>query len=257
MTFCVDETLCSHCGTCAADCVCGIVSLSDRGVPAIPDLLKDVCVHCGHCIAVCPVGAVTLDGRAASSLSPAKGEVPEHCLETLFKGRRAVRNFLPEKVDAALLESALGFANYAPTAHNAREVSFIVMNGREKVETLFQQGVALLEEQGMYAKLTAQARQGRDLLFRGAPCVILIHAPERILSETDCATAAGYLELALHGLGLGSCWAGMLIEACTQKIPACVTLPAGHRLYAALMVGRPALQYARIPTRSAPLIRWI
>ncbi len=256
MAFCVDESLCSHCGSCVADCVCGIVSMSDKGIPFINDSLKSICVHCGHCAAVCPEGAITLDGNSPSSLAPAHGEAEENCLASLLKGRRAIRNFMPEAIDRQRLEKALGFANYAPTAHNSREVAYIVINGREKVETLLREGLSLLEEQGMYPKLTAQFRNGRDLLFRGAHGLILIHAPERVLSETDCATAAAYLELALHGLGLGSCWAGMLIEACTTKTLPSLGLPAGNRLYAALMVGKPSLQYSRIPARSAPLVQW-
>ena len=87
-------------------------------------------------------------------------------------------------------------------------------------------------------------------------CLILIHAPERILSETDCATAAAYLELILPSLGLGSCWAGMLLEACAHGSPAGLDLPEGHKLYAALMVGTPAVSYRRIPFRSAPVCIW-
>lgn len=256
MAFCVDKALCTHCGGCVADCVCGIISQPEQGLPFIDGPLKDVCVHCGHCAAVCPAGAITLDGHSPSSLATAHGGIEENSLASLFKGRRAIRNFTPETVDRRLLEKALSFANYAPTAHNAREVAYLVLNGRERVETLLREGVALLEEQGMYPKLTAQFRNGRDLLFREAYCLILIHAPERILSETDCATAAAYLELALHGLGLGSCWAGMLLEACTQKIPPSIDLPAGNRLYAALMVGKPTPQYLRIPARNSPVVQW-
>lgn len=256
MTFCVDTALCSHCGICALDCVCGIVSMPEKGAPFIEDSLKGICVHCGHCAAVCPTGAVTLDGRSPASLLQSQEGLTPQLLESLFTGRRAIRNFAPEKVDSALLNAALSLANYAPTAHNYREVSYIVINDRGKVENLLQEAMALLEEQNMYPKLTMQYKNGRDLLFRGAHCVVLLHAPERILSETDCATAAGYLELALYGLGLGSCWAGMLIEACTQKFPPSLKLPAGNRLYSALMVGKPALRYSRIPARSAPLVQW-
>ena len=100
------------------------------------------------------------------------------------------------------------------------------------------------------------SRQGKDTLFRGAPCLILIHAPDRLLSESDCATASAYLEIALHGLGLGSCWAGMLIEACHPGLPEWLAIPEGHRLYAALMAGIPRARYTLLPFRSAPSVTW-
>lgn len=147
-------------------------------------------------------------------------------------------------------------AAYAPTAHNAREVGYTILHGRPQVEALLRDTVELMEAHGLYAGHTRNVRNGNDTLFRGAPCLILIHAPERILSETDCATAAAYLELILPSLGLGSCWAGMLLEACAHGSPAGLDLPEGHKLYAALMVGTPAVSYRRIPFRSAPVCLW-
>lgn len=173
-----------------------------------------------------------------------------------LKARRAIRNFRPEAPDKALLRSALDVAAYAPTAHNAREVGYTILHGRPQVEALLRDTVELMEAHGLYAGHTRNVRNGNDTLFRGAPCLILIHAPERILSETDCATAAAYLELILPSLGLGSCWAGMLLEACAHGSPAGLDLPEGHKLYAALMVGTPAVSYRRIPFRSAPVCLW-
>lgn len=256
MALTINETRCLGCGTCVADCVCGILELHD-GVPAFKPGKSHICVHCGHCSAICPVDALTLDGRASEEQPLAAASVcGAPAMAALLKGRRAMRQFAPHPVPPMLLEEAIAFANYAPTAHNAREVAYTVLNGRPHVEALLAGLVELLERQGMYPGHVANVRQGRDTLFRGAPCLVLLHAPERILSESDCATAAAYLELALHGLGLGSCWAGMLIEACVHELPEGLSLPASHKLYAALMVGRPIVAYHRIPYRAPARIHW-
>lgn len=191
-------------------------------------------------------------GTAGGDGAPLSAAAAGHWL----KARRAIRNFRPEAPDKALLRSALDVAAYAPTAHNAREVGYTILHGRPQVEALLRDTVELMEAHGLYAGHTRNVRNGNDTLFRGAPCLILIHAPERILSETDCATAAAYLELILPSLGLGSCWAGMLLEACAHGSPAGLDLPEGHKLYAALMVGTPAVSYRRIPFRSAPVCLW-
>ena len=252
MFFTVDTASCRHCGLCATGCVCGLITPGADGVPCVKADRESFCVHCGHCAAVCPEGAITLDGRAPGTCEAAEPPGPAFMARHLLQTRRAIRNFQPSAIEDTLLDEALSWAAYAPTAHNARQVSYIVVNGRDKVETLLQATVRLMEEHHLYPTHTRNVRNGHDTLFRGAPCLILIHAPERILSETDCATAASYLELALHALGLGSCWAGMLIEACAHGLPAGIRLPAGHRLYAALMAGRPAVAYKRIPFRTPP-----
>lgn len=257
MSFSVNENLCRHCGLCASGCVCGCITLPADGIPCIEKSRRDSCVHCGHCAAVCPEGAITLDGTPPDGLEAAGTPISEQAAAKLLKTRRAIWNFQSSAVDDALLEKVFALAAYAPTAHNARQVSYIVINGRRKVEKVLAATVRLMEKHGVYAGHTANVRSGRDTLFRGAPCLILIHAPERILSETDCATAACYLELALPSFHLGSCWAGMLIEACAYGLPQGLILPNKHKLYAALMVGTPGISYKRIPFRSAPEIMWM
>ena len=257
MVFSVDAASCRHCGICAAGCVCSLIELTADGVPSVPPDRQTRCVHCGHCAASCPAGAITLDGMDARHLEAAGEPVPPSMTRRLLKTRRAIRNFKPEAVDPALLEQILSLAAYAPTAHNARQVSYTVINGRQNVEKLLLATVRLMEAHGIYTNHTKNVRNGHDTLFRGAPCLILLHAPERILSETDCATAASYLELAFPSFHMGSCWAGMLIEACAHGLPEGFALPEGHRLYAALMVGRPDITYTRIPFRSAPDIVWV
>ena len=207
MSFAVDISLCRHCGCCASGCVCGLIRLPESGVPYIEPSRQDSCVHCGHCIAVCPEGAIRLDGMSAGQLEETGAPLSAAAAGRWLKARRAIRNFRPEAPDKALLRSALDVAAYAPTAHNAREVGYTILHGRPQVEALLRDTVELMEAHGLYAGHTRNVRNGNDTLFRGAPCLILIHAPERILSETDCATAAAYLELILPSLGLGSCWA--------------------------------------------------
>ncbi len=256
MIFSVNTTKCLHCGLCVSGCVCGLLKLSVEGVPYVESSRQTSCVHCGHCVAVCPEGAITLDGIASNMLEAAASPLSEALLAQILKARRAIRNFQASDIDDALLKKAFSLAAYAPTAHNARQVAYIVINGRSKVEKLLQATVRLMEEHNIYPGHTRNVRSGHDTLFRGAPCLILIHAPERILSETDCATAASYLELALPSLYLGSCWAGMLIESCAYGLPEGLCLPAGHKLYGALMVGKPDVAYRRIPFRSEPKVTW-
>ncbi|MCQ2444291.1 MAG: nitroreductase family protein, partial [Mailhella sp.] len=138
-----------------------------------------------------------------------------------------------------------------------RQVPSPLLNGREKALPLLESVVSHMEKHGLAPLFTGQCRAGRDTIFRGAPCIIMVHAPERILSETDCATAIAYLELAAHGMGLASCWAGMFIESCRFGLPEGVSVPEGSKLYGALMLGRSDASYRSYPLREAPLVKWL
>ncbi|MGN1037979.1 MAG: nitroreductase family protein [Mailhella sp.] len=257
MAFSINTQSCTGCALCYQDCVCGIISMQNNR-PYIADTNMALCVHCGHCAAICPTGALLLDGQKQHLLpSRGKSSLSSGQMDFLFKGRRSIRQYSSKEVHTDILTKALEYASFAPTAHNARQVAYTVVNGRKKVEELSQRTAAHMKIYGMYPKHVHNVENGKDTLFRNAPCLILVHAPERVLSESDCATAISYLELSLHSMGLGSCWAGMLIESCVYGMPAGISIPKGHKLYGALMAGYPLFPYNAIPIRSLPNIQWI
>lgn len=248
--------LCTSCSKCVDDCVCGILTMNDN-YPVFKEGKSHMCVHCGHCVAICPSRAVSLDGMDPALLQPApKMQEREQHLDFFLKGRRAIRQYAGTSVARVLLDKALAYASYAPTAHNYRQVAYTVVNGRGKVEQLLASTIKHMEKHGMYIGHVANVKNGNDTIFRGAPCLILLHAPDRVLSETDCATAASYLELAFLACDLGSCWAGMLIESCVHGLPEGLEIPEGNKLYGALMVGKPAVSYERIPFRQPSEVTW-
>ena len=65
----------------------------------------------------------------------------------------------------------------------------------------------------------------------------------------DCATAVSYLELALHSYGIGTCWSGFVIAAASNGVDLGIPLPEGRKICGGLMIGYPAVQYARVPPR--------
>ncbi|HSL62828.1 MAG TPA: nitroreductase family protein, partial [Desulfotignum sp.] len=67
-----------------------------------------------------------------------------------------------------------------------------------------------------------------------------------------------YLELALPGFGLGSCWAGYVNYAAGQWPPLAefLSFPENHSCHGALMVGFPKFRYSRAPRRNHPVVRY-
>ncbi|MBO4312223.1 MAG: nitroreductase family protein [Desulfovibrionaceae bacterium] len=290
MSIQIDMNLCQRCGHCEPVCVARVFRSSEDGSPKIQEERLKSCIHCGQCAAVCPAGAITADGIDPATLTPVtSAPFNDTQREMLFRGRRSVRAYEPRPVARELLEEAMDLAANAPTARHVREVCWTVINGREKLLPLIKQTARILEasRKPNYAGIEKSVEKGNDPIFRGAPCLVLAHCEPWRWAETDCAIAVTYMELALHSLGLGTCWCGMLInaalmnhqdqlplnkigggrswrgnviDAAMHKAPANpldLHLPEGHELYAGLMVGYPAFGYARLPLRKPTEITWL
>ncbi len=229
-----------------------------RDFPLIEPASCYKCIHCGHCQAICPTASITLDGHNPTLLEPMLKAPDKKIITDLIKRRRSLREYKPEPVDKKLLEEIIDIASYAPTSSNSRQISWMAINGRENVEKLSQATIAIMHKHGLLPQVINSIIPGKDRIFRGAPCVLIAHAPEAIpLSSADCATVLATLELALPSFGLASCWAGIFTVVCGVEVPKGLTLPDGNRIYGALMLGKPSVSYKRIPFRSKPKIEWL
>ena len=259
MSVSIDASRCIQCHRCVAVCICNVFQ-PGSGVPVVMDERRKNCMHCGHCAAVCPSQAITLDGRSSGDLLPIPASrLDDEARAALFTARRSIRLYKPEPIERTLLEKALRLASYAPTARNARDVHWTILNGREKLLPVLEQAAEALacSTDSRYQKILSLVRQGEDVILRGAPCLIVAHAAPWRWAEADCSAAISYMELALHSFGVGTCWSGMVINAARLKPLSALQLPEGHVMYAGLMAGMPAIDYTRIPYREPAGVTWI
>lgn len=255
VNFQVNSDTCVRCGLCVGDCLERIIEM--REMPVIAEKDRDKCLHCGHCQAICPTASITLDGHVSDSLEVMPERVSEKIVQGLIKSRRSVREFSKDSVDQPLLERIIDLASYAPTATNARQISYCLINGREQVEKLLRITVDIMQKHALLPNIVKDVKDGWDRIFRNAPCVLIAHAPEKLpLGSADCATALATLELALPSFNLASCWAGFFTVVCGLEIPPELPIPAGNKIYGGLMIGKPTIAYRRIPFRTMPKIEW-
>lgn len=98
----------------------------------------------------------------------------------------------------------------------------------------------------MWHRLSAPGR----IRSCGGPSLILAHGDANMpWNALDCAAAVSYLELALHSYGIGTCWSGFVIAAAGNGVDLGIPLPEGRKICGGLMIGYPAVQYARVPPR--------
>ena len=78
-------------------------------------------------------------------------------------------------------------------------------------------------------RVVAAWEAGKNRICRGAPHVLITHAPkdERTVPAA-CTIALTYLELATPTFGLGACWAGYLNTAANSWPPGRGLRPSGR-----------------------------
>ncbi|MBW1696212.1 MAG: nitroreductase family protein [Deltaproteobacteria bacterium] len=270
--FMVDSEKCNRDGICVETCPAQIINRNgSNGLPVPAVDADENCINCGHCVAVCPTGAISLFKMNPEECSPVQQDLlptPEQ-VEHFFRTRRSIRTYTENKVDRQILTKLIRLAAYAPSGHNTQPVRWKIIYDTGEVRRLAGLVVDwmrhVIEEQPDMAasmhleRVVASWEDGNERICRGAPHVIIAHAPKNLRpAMAACTIALAHLELAASAFGLGVCWAGYFNAASNLWPPmtAALKLPEGHASFGAMMIGYPKYKYHRIPLRNEPKISW-
>jgi len=268
--FTIDNEKCDKDGICAIECPAHIIEMTKDGPVPTKDA-QQFCIRCGHCVAVCPKAAFSLEFLSPEQCMPIEKDLVLNAnqVEHFLKSRRSVRRYKNKQIPEDIFEKALAISCCAPTASNRQPVKWLVINGKKGVGKI---GVHVIDWMRYALKAHPQMAQmynldalinqwdkGVDRICRDAPMLVFAYASDEFASASaDCHLALAYLELALPGFKLGSCWAGYVNSAVSQwpNLAEYLKLPEKHTCHGALMVGFPKLKYYRAPKRNDPDIRY-
>lgn len=260
--FNIDEERCMQCGECAEDCPAAIITM--EGYPRMINAEK--CYRCQHCLAVCPTGAVSILGKNPDQSTPLAGNLPEpEKLAVLIKGRRTVRRYRNTDLAPELIDELLDIACYAPTGVNNQQVLFTVIRERSVMDGLRQRVMSRLAQKkeagelpegfvGQYLGWAVKAWQeeGKDIIFRGAPHLLITSAPK----DAPCPVQDTHIALTTFQLmaqvrGVGTVWDGMFMMALSlcPDLAALLAIPENHLVGYAMAFGEPAVEYHRTVQR--------
>ncbi|KAH3744377.1 malonic semialdehyde reductase [Pelomyxa schiedti] len=258
-TLVLNESACVKCGSCARECPMGLIKMNPGEHPVMPAQ----CIKCGHCGAACPVRAIGYDNTTVEEFPPIVPELrcsPQQ-IEQLVRSRRSIRRFKPT-LERAKLDKLLDLIHYAQTGGNTQSVEYLVLLNPEQKHRFAQMVIDWAQEHSStfpYIKMMIDGwNKGVDVVFRGAPCVIiaLCQKPGTDMSAADGAIAMATAELIAPTLGLGTCWAGFLQMA--AKTSTALQAEFGDRmLTAAIMVGEPVASYHSCVPRNSPKIDFL
>jgi nitroreductase/ferredoxin len=272
MLFYVDPEKCNRDGICVEACGHRLIELGEAD--SVPTLIADgeeLCVNCGHCVAVCPTGALAHHTMRPEDCPNIREELLINLeqAEQFLRSRRSIRNYREKPVERDKLNKLIQISGYAPSAHNARPVHFLVIEDKTEVRRLSALVVDWMRvtikeapavaEKFHFDRVVASWDGRKDPICHNAPHLIIAHTAENArLAQVDCILALAYAELIALPLGLGTTWAGYVMAATTSYPPLmeALDLPKGHRCFGVMMVGYPKLKFVRTPLRNLPAVAW-
>ncbi|MDJ0667813.1 MAG: nitroreductase family protein [Desulfobacterales bacterium] len=283
---------CIGCGTCIAVCPSGTLALeAGQAIVSGHESLS-----CGHCEAACPVeairiGALNNDSQQFATfrqqtdwLAPGSADIAS--LVQLMRSRRSCRNYQDRPVPLAVLQDLVKIGLTAPSGSNCQPWAFTLLPSRAAVlhlgdmigaffrrlnrmadRYLLRGALRMIGRPELdfyfrnYRNAVAEAleawdRTGRDLLFHGAPAVILVGTrADAACPKEDALLATQNMLLGAHAMGLGTCLIGFAVSALKQD-PAILKrldIPDGESVHAVIALGYPDEKeiYQRLPGRKA------
>ncbi len=288
----IDNNLCTMCGLCIEICPRDAITVVDGELTT----LEGECILCSHCYAVCDAGAISFDPdvlRAVKFRTIRFDDIPRRNVTpadfvNFSMSRRSVRKYREIPLSDNVLADLVDFAVTAPSGSNCQNWCFTVINGRDKVFELANKIRRFFERLNVIVRNPVtrylsilfagkkllkyyknhynsvemglnEAAKGRDLLFHGAPAVILVHGGTSGSTPFEDGQYAAYnIALLAHALGLGTCFIGYAKETIKRSkgIRAYLGIPAHHRILAVLTVGFPAVEFGRFALRKEYPVRF-
>lgn len=293
-TIRIETTRCCGCGLCAD--VCPDEHIQIHGEIAV--LVGGRCMACGHCASICPEQCIAVTGvhtklgfqtfeELEGVVQP--GETGCEKLVQLMRSRRSCRQYSKKGVADALLEDIVRAGITAPSGTNSQGWGFVIAGDRFQVEHMgrltgdyyrslnemaanpllrFTAKIFAGDALGMYYRkyhdvikdaLERWEKKGEDLLFHGATAVIMVTADEKAsCGAEDALLATQNMILAAHGMGLGSCLIGFVVEAVKRdkRLKRKLGIKDTERLCSVIALGYPSLRFVRAAPRKEPVIRY-
>lgn len=270
----VNDEKCIGCGLCVKDCLLSCIKIKD-GKAKIRNL---TCFKCGHCIAVCPKNAVYSDEYNMDEIKEYNEEsfdISSDNLLNFMKFRRTVRQFHPAKgVEHEKIEKIIEAGRYTPTASNAQDVSYIVVQDnieklkRLSLESLSAFGENILKSDNpeykkyktyakmwikMYDDFKNNIAESDKLLFNSKSLIFIVSN-----SEVNASLASTSMELMANTLGLGALYSGFLVFAAKNslEIKELLGISDPSKIVTCMVLGYPTVKYFRTVPRNSANITW-
>ncbi len=265
LNFKIDEEKCIHCGLCIKDCLAGIIEFDENKTPRLTPDANERCMKCQHCLAVCPTGALSILNKDPENSDKVDHEQNPEKLLNLIKSRRSFRQYKSENLPTETIEKLKDMLNWVPTGCNNHGLHFSIIDNKEVMDE-FRNHVnsELIKTLGKtpvrgimnkFSRYKDAFLKGEDVIFRGAPHMIVASAPVTApCANIDPIIALSYFELYAQSLGVATLWCGFA-EACLLFFPELcekLEIPENYKAFYVMLFGPADVKYSRT-TQPEPL----
>ena len=215
MKLIIDEELCTACKQCMQVCIRDNIVVEDFAVETGSN-----CFECGHCMAICKQKAITLksyEGKQdrIQDYNPRELPVEYDDLLQFLKQRRSIRWFKNKKIDKETFDKLFEGAYYSPSAQNAQDVEFVVLDERlDEFMNLVYDIIKVEEDEffrikefGDYLK-DSSTKEFHPLLWEGKQLILTFST-----DKTSAVITNTRLELLAYSLGLGGFYSLFILKA--------------------------------------------
>ncbi len=255
LNFKVDESKCIHCGLCVNDCIEHVIELDGNKVPKAVD--EKNCIGCMHCFMICPAGAISIFDKNPDSCEKILSQSPDMLLN-LIKSRRSDRNYKKENLDAQTLQKLKDMLKWVPTGCNHHKLHFSFVDDIQVMDELREHvnnkiinaltSKPIKAVADKFAPFTKDFLNGEDIIFRGAPHMLVVsNSVTAPCAKEDADIALSYFELYAQSLGVGTCWCGFG-QICMMLFPELseyLKIPEGYKSQYVMLFGPKAVNYSR------------
>lgn len=249
----VDPEKCVGCGLCGKDCPENNILLHGK----IAEIRSQSCIKCGHCVAVCPSAAVSMSGFEEPPLEFEKTvTVDSQQLLEALQTRRSIRCFRDCPVPAEVLEKVIQAGRFTPTAKNAQDISYFVLQEKKDRCEAIAVGLfrKLLPLAGLVYPAAKHMTVDDDFFFKKAPAAIVIASNDRVSGSL----AASNMALMAEACGLGVLYSGFFTIAVnhSKKLRRALGL-RGKKAVTTLVLGVSNVAYRRTAPKEAADVRYL
>lgn len=270
----IDATRCVRCGKCAWVCPSEILRQEEKG-GEIRVQHSEECIACGHCVAVCAKDAIQHSAFPDGTTHPIDyAQLPTaDQLFALMQARRSNRALTSRSVPHEALERIVEAATLAPTATNARLLSFTVVTDPEQLRAVAGFTIQVFDKLAnlllnpvvkclvkpfqpelyekyapMFASLKEAYAKGEDPILRKATALLIIHSPKsNRFGAEEANLAYQNASLMAESMGVSQIYMGFVLTAIRQAKKGAFSRLLGieGEVFALMGLGMPAFRYPR------------
>jgi len=269
---------CTECLKCVKDCPSSSIDIKTG-------FIADTCIHCGHCVAICPESAVFPDTGEIKALDAASVSPEDY--RNLVSGLRSTRYYMKKEVPEEMVHQLVDNMKHYASASNARPVEITVVSDPLKIQELndltsstllkafnlvtspvikpfiklFSPGINIDGLQKYKISFEEKRKTNSSMVCHHAPLVMIFHAKagKYDMAAADAWIWATHTTVYAKTLGLGSCHIGFIVKAMerNKSMNKVINIPSDHKVYAALVLGYPKVNYNNETSRARPVYKTI